>query len=72
MLILALLTDATKSLIRSTQFPEVTMHTFARNLPQKALVKYNNIAQVFADEGYTVRHQEQRGHTYGGLSADRR
>jgi hypothetical protein len=60
-LILALLIDATRSLIRSTQFPEITMHTFAHNLPQKALVKYRNIAQVFVDEGYTVRHEARRG-----------
>lgn len=60
-LILQLLLDATKRLIKETNYPEVTMHTFATNLPPKALVKYRYIAQIFMNEGYKVREKEKRG-----------
>lgn len=60
-LILQLLLEATTSLVRDTLFPEVTMHTFARDLPPKALVKYRFIAQIFTSEGYSVRETERRG-----------
>ena len=60
-LILALLLDATTRLVRDANFPEVTMHTFAFDLPPKALVKYRHIAQVFRNEGYGVRETVRRG-----------
>jgi hypothetical protein len=60
-LILRLLLEATGHMIKSSQFPEVTMHTFARDLPPKALAKYRSIAQLFNREGYRVRTEERRG-----------
>jgi hypothetical protein len=59
--ILRLLLETTAHMVKSSQFPEVTMHTFARDLPQKALAKYRDIAQVFYREGYGVRTEERRG-----------
>lgn len=60
-LILRLLLDATVQMIRSQRFPEVTMHTFSRDLPPKALVKYSYIAQLFTNEGYRVRRLKRHG-----------
>lgn len=60
-LIRAVLLDATASLVQGTNFPEVTMHTFALDLPAKALVKYRLIAQIFTNEGYNVRQTVRHG-----------
>jgi len=60
-LILRLLLETTAHMIKSSQFPEVTMHTFSRDLPPKALVKYRHIAQLFMREGYRVRTEDRRG-----------
>jgi hypothetical protein len=57
----ALLLDATRKLVDDTLYPEVTMHTFNRNLPPKALAKYRLIAQIFRDAGYGIRETERQG-----------
>jgi hypothetical protein len=60
-LILRLLLETTEHIIKISKFPEVTMHTFSRDLPPKALVKYRYIAQVFTSAGYRGTTEERRG-----------
>lgn len=60
-LILRLLLETTEHMIKSSRFPEVTMHTFLPDLPPKALVKYRYIAQLFSTAGYRVKTEERRG-----------